>query len=81
MIATLAIAAALALAAEPPPRTPGKAPPPAREEATPRPPLSPEDAEVVANLELLQQMDMLEDLPIVDPGAKDAEGGGGSDEH
>jgi hypothetical protein len=55
-----ALAAALALSAEPP----------ARKDTTKRAPapLSAEDAEVVANLELLQKLELLQDLHIVDTG-------------
>jgi hypothetical protein len=68
MIAALAVAASLALTAEPPAKAP-----PARQEATrPDPaPLSAEDAEIVAHLELLQRMELLQDMHIVDV---DAEG-------
>ena len=65
-----ALALALLLAAGPPPRP---EPPPAgsREAARVEPErqrLSDEDAAVVDHLELLEQMDLLEDLPVVDVG-------------
>jgi hypothetical protein len=67
---TLALALALgaapssAKAPRPQPEQPAKV-----EDAKPAPPpLSQEDAAVVENLELLQRMELLDDLPVVDPG-------------
>ncbi len=78
MIPALAIAAALALGADPPPKAP---PPPAREEAAKRnAPPSADDAEVMANLELLEKLELLRDLPIVDAGGKDGKDDGDPEE-
>ena len=76
----ICLALALALRAEPPspradksPPTRVEEPPPAKPEgANPAPPpLSQEDAAVVENLELLQGMELLDDLPVVDTGDDD----------
>ncbi|HVO20523.1 MAG TPA: hypothetical protein VMU15_14785 [Anaeromyxobacter sp.] len=69
-----ALAFALLLAAGPPPRP---EPPPAGTRGADRVEperqrLSDEDAAVVEHLELLEQMDLLEDLPVVDVGEEAA---------
>ena len=71
----LALATALLLATDPPPR-PDSPPAGARTTARTDPEgsrPSDEDSAVVDHLELLEQMDLLEDLPVVD-GALDAPG-------
>ena len=67
-----ALAAALLLAAEAPPRPPR--PPEDGRPDPARPALSQEDEAVIQHLELLQKMELLRDLDVVDAGEEEKEG-------